>query len=64
MKRQIDRMEVFSVEMPLMGTFTSAGISKQVTKCVVVRLTAVRRTAVRLEVPRVLVRKGRTWNLK
>jgi L-Ala-D/L-Glu epimerase len=40
MKRQIDRMEVFSVEMPLRGTFTSAGISKQVTKCVVVRLTA------------------------
>jgi len=40
MKRQIERMEVYSVEMPLVGTFTSAGISKQVTKCVVVRLTA------------------------
>ena len=26
--------------MPLIGTFTSAGISKQATKCVVVRLTA------------------------
>ncbi len=40
MKRTIQRMEVFAVEMPLSGTFTSAGISKQVTKCVVVRLTA------------------------
>jgi len=40
MKRTIERMEVFGVEMPLVGTFTSAGISKQVTKCVVVRLTA------------------------
>jgi L-Ala-D/L-Glu epimerase len=38
-KRTIQRMEVFPVEMPLAGTFTSAGISKQVTKCVVVRLT-------------------------
>lgn len=40
MKRTIERMEVFGVEMPLAGTFTSAGISKQATKCVVVRLTA------------------------
>ncbi len=40
MKRTLQRMEVFPVEMPLAGTFTSAGISKQVTKCVVVRLTA------------------------
>ncbi len=39
MKRAIERMEVFRVEMPLLGTFTSAGISKQATKCVVVRLT-------------------------
>jgi L-alanine-DL-glutamate epimerase-like enolase superfamily enzyme len=40
MKRKIERMEVFGVHMPLMCTFTSAGISKQVTKCIVVRLTA------------------------
>src|ERR1700674_3478125 len=40
MRLQIERVEVFGVEMPLSGTFTSAGISKQVTKCVVVRLTA------------------------
>jgi muconate cycloisomerase len=33
-------MEVFGVEMPLAGTFTSAGIAKQATKCVVIRLTA------------------------
>lgn len=40
MKLQIERVEVFGVAMPLIGTFTSGGISKQVTKCVVVRLTA------------------------
>jgi len=40
MKRTIERMEVFGVEMPLTGTFTSAGIAKQATKCVVIRLTA------------------------
>jgi L-alanine-DL-glutamate epimerase-like enolase superfamily enzyme len=40
MKPQIDRVEVFGVAMPLIGTFKSAGISKQATKCVVVRLTA------------------------
>ena len=40
MKRVIERMEVFSVEMPLIGNFTSAGISKQVTKSVVIRITA------------------------
>ncbi len=40
MKPQIERVEVFGVAMPLIGTFTSAGISKQATKCVVVRLTA------------------------
>jgi L-alanine-DL-glutamate epimerase-like enolase superfamily enzyme len=40
MKRTIQRMEVFGIEMPLAGTFTSAGIAKQVTKCVVIRLTA------------------------
>ena len=40
MKPKIERVEVFGVAMPLIGTFTSAGISKQATKCVVVRLTA------------------------
>jgi L-alanine-DL-glutamate epimerase-like enolase superfamily enzyme len=40
MKLQIKRVEVFSIEMPLIGTFTSAGIAKQATKCAVVRLTA------------------------
>ncbi len=40
MKLQIARIEVFGVAMPLSGTFTSGGISKDVTKCVVVRLTA------------------------
>jgi muconate cycloisomerase len=40
MKCTIKRMEVFGVEMPLIGTFSSAGIAKQVTKCVVIRLTA------------------------
>src|SRR5258706_3544647 len=40
MKLQIERVEVFGVAMPLSGTFTSAGISKQATKCVVVRVTA------------------------
>jgi L-alanine-DL-glutamate epimerase-like enolase superfamily enzyme len=40
MKLKIERAEEFGVAMPLSGTFTSAGISKQATKCVVVRLTA------------------------
>jgi len=40
MVRKIERMEVFGVDMPLVGEFTSAGVTKQVTKCVVVRLTA------------------------
>jgi L-alanine-DL-glutamate epimerase-like enolase superfamily enzyme len=40
MKQKIDRVEVFGVAMPLAGTFTSGGLSKNVTKCVVVRLTA------------------------
>jgi muconate cycloisomerase len=40
MNLKIERVEVFGVAMPLSGTFTSAGISKQATKCVVVRLTA------------------------
>ena len=40
MKARIERVEIFGVGMPLVGTFTSGGISKAVTKCVVVRLTA------------------------
>jgi muconate cycloisomerase len=40
MKQKIEQVEVFGVGMPLSGTFTSGGISKDVTKCVVVRLTA------------------------
>lgn len=40
MKRTIERMEVFGIEMPLAGEFTSAGITKNTTKCVVIRLTA------------------------
>lgn len=40
MKLKIERVEVFGVAMPLVGTFTSGGIAKQVTKCVVMRLTA------------------------
>jgi L-alanine-DL-glutamate epimerase-like enolase superfamily enzyme len=40
MKARIERVEVFGVDMPLIGTFTSAGIAKQATKCVVLRLTA------------------------
>jgi len=40
MKQKIERVEVFGIAMPLIGTFRSAGVSKQATKCVVVRLTA------------------------
>lgn len=40
MTLKIERFEVFGVEMPLIGTFTSGGISKAATKCAVVRLTA------------------------
>ena len=40
MNRKIERMEVFGVDMPLIGEFSSAGVTKQVTKCVVLRLTA------------------------
>jgi L-alanine-DL-glutamate epimerase-like enolase superfamily enzyme len=40
MKLRIERFEVFGVQMPLIGTFTSGGISKDATKCAVVRLTA------------------------
>jgi muconate cycloisomerase len=37
---KIEKVELFGVAMPLTGTFTSAGVSKQATKAVVVRLTA------------------------
>ena len=40
MTLKIDRVEVFCVAMPLKGTFKSAGVAKNATKCVVVRLTA------------------------
>ena len=40
MTAAIDKVEVFTIGMPLVGTFTSGGVSKSVTKCVVVRLTA------------------------
>lgn len=40
MRAAIDRVEVFSVKMPLKGGFTSGGVSKTVTKCVVLRVTA------------------------
>ena len=40
MKSTISQVEVFGVHMPLVGTFTSGGVSKNVTKCVVVRVTA------------------------
>jgi L-alanine-DL-glutamate epimerase-like enolase superfamily enzyme len=36
----IERIDVFGVAMPLVGTFTSGGVSKSVTKCVVVRVVA------------------------
>lgn len=39
MKATISRVEVFSVDMPLVGTFTSGGLAKDVTHCVVVRVT-------------------------
>ena len=37
---KISKIEVFCIGMPLVGTFTSGGVSKNVTKCVVVRVTA------------------------
>ena len=36
----ISKIEVFCIGMPLVGTFTSGGVSKNVIKCVVVRVTA------------------------
>lgn len=40
MTATIRKIEVFSIGMPLVSTFTSGGVSKNVTKCVVVRMTA------------------------
>ena len=40
MKARIERVEVFAVEVPLKGTFMSAGIAKQAMKCGVIRVTA------------------------
>ena len=40
MSSRIERVEIFGIAMPLVGDFTSAGITKDVTKCCVVRLTA------------------------
>ena len=40
MTATISQVEVFSVGMPLVGTFTSGGVSNNVTKCIVVRVTA------------------------
>lgn len=39
MTATISKVEVFGVAMPLVGTFTSGGVSKNATKCVVVRVT-------------------------
>ena len=40
MTAKIGKVEVFSIGMPLVGTFTSGGKSNSVTHCVVVRITA------------------------
>ncbi|MBT5110068.1 MAG: mandelate racemase/muconate lactonizing enzyme family protein [Rhodospirillaceae bacterium] len=37
---KISQVDVFNVGMPLVDTFTSGGVSKNITKCVVVRVTA------------------------
>lgn len=39
MTAAISKVEVFGVYMPLVGTFTSGGVAKDATKCVVVRVT-------------------------
>jgi len=40
MNSRIERLEAFGIQMPLVGAFTSGGITKDATKCVVVRITA------------------------
>lgn len=37
---KISQVDVFNIGMPLVDTFTSGGVSKSITKCVVVRVTA------------------------
>ena len=39
MTATISKVEVFGIGMPLAGNFTSGGVSKNITKCVVVRVT-------------------------
>ncbi len=39
MTAMISKVEVFCIGMPLVSTFTSGGVSKNATKCVVVRVT-------------------------
>ncbi len=38
MYASIRQIEVFGIEMPLVGSFTSGGVTKAVTKCVIVRI--------------------------
>ncbi len=40
MAAKIKNIEVFNIQMPLIGTFTSGGLAKKITKGVVVRVTA------------------------
>jgi L-Ala-D/L-Glu epimerase len=39
MAATIGKVEVFLIAMPLVGTFTSGGMSKNMTKCIVIRVT-------------------------
>ena len=39
MTAKISQVEVFLIGMPLVGTFTSGGMSKNMTKCIVIRVT-------------------------
>lgn len=39
MTTKIEKIEVFGIGMPLIGTFTSGGQSKNITKCIVIRVT-------------------------
>ena len=39
MAATIGKVEVFLIGMPLVGTFTSGGMSKSMTKCIVIRVT-------------------------
>lgn len=40
MNSRIERIEALGIAMPLTGSFTSAGVTKRATRCVVVRVTA------------------------